>query len=188
MRGYIALMGALSLAVATPIAQGAPVGAPELFKGCMDLAKLRSPASGQPATINFLNKTKGNVNVIGIDATGSQKQRGTLGPGEHLNQVTFIGAAWLITDDGGNCLGAFETTGSQGLILKEPADGALDWGIRSSYDAVGTYTYLNNPSFECFRTFPQYDMKKSMTIYTKAIIYCTTLIAIIGYDAKHQYQ
>ena len=165
----------------------APVGPEELFSGCTNLATMRSPNSNQPATINFLNKTSTNINIIWIDFGGARKLYKTLLANQNLSQGTYIGHVWLVTDAAGDCLGAFRTTQSQGLIIKDAQDGAADWGIRSAYDAVGTWTYLNAPSLDCFHRFPQYDMKKSQTIYTNAVIYCTTLISIIGYDKKMHY-
>jgi hypothetical protein len=73
------------------------------------------------------------------------------------------------------------------MWLKEPAAAATDWGISSAYDAVATWNSLNNPTFDCFRRFPQYDMKKQQIIYTNTILFCTTLISIIGYEKKAHY-
>lgn len=187
MRTLSTLISILILAFGWSSARAAPIGPEALFNGCTNLGGLRSPKSTQPATINFLNRTKGNINIIWIDFNGAQKLFSTLAPNQNFNVNTFIGHSWLITNSSGGCLGAFRTSQSQGLIIKEPEDAAADWGIRSAYDAVGTWTYLNNPSFECFRRFPQYDMKKTHTIYTNAVIYCTTLISIIGYDKKAHY-
>jgi hypothetical protein len=118
-----AVAGTLALAFAGSAACAAPIEPDELFAGCTKLAALRSPASSsQPATINFLNKTTGTVNIIWIDFGGSRKLYGTLRPDRTASQATYTGHLWLITDQSNNCLGAFFAAQNQDIIVREPAN------------------------------------------------------------------
>jgi von Hippel-Lindau disease tumor suppressor protein len=108
------------LLIGTDSALAAPIGPEDLFKGCENLTTSRSPASKRPATMNFVNKTKGNVNVIWIDFNGVCRRYATLTPNSSGNQRTYIGHVWLITNSSGDCLGAFQTRQSQNLIVREP--------------------------------------------------------------------
>jgi hypothetical protein len=168
-----AVGGSLVFALAASAACAAPIGPEDLYAGCTKLAGVRSPASNQPATINFLNKTKGNVNIIWIDFGGSRRLYGTLGPNQNRNQPTYTGHVWLITDQSDNCLGAFPITESQAITVRDPAirepeNRAGTGGIRSEYDAVGTWRFPSNPSFECFRRFRGYDGQRGMQISLRA--------------------
>jgi von Hippel-Lindau disease tumor suppressor protein len=109
----------------------APVGQEDLLKGCTNLGSLRSPPTRQPVQLNFFNKTRSNINIIWIDFGGSRKHYATLGPNENHYQPTYVGHAWLITDPAGNCLGAFKTIQSQGLIIREPASLTKPLGLES---------------------------------------------------------
>jgi hypothetical protein len=165
----------------------APAGLEDLFRGCSNLGSLRSAVANQPISLNVLNKTSRNINIIWINYQGGRQLYRTIGPNQNWNQQTYVTHPWLLTDVSGNCLGAFTTSQSQGVIMKNAPDAAADWGIRSAYDAVSTWGSLNNPTFDCFRRFPQYDMKKQQILYTNAVLFCTTLISIIGYDRKQHY-
>jgi hypothetical protein len=113
-----AVAGTLALALAGSAACGAPIEPDELFAGCTKLAALRSPASSrQPATINFLNKTTGTVNIIWIDFGGSRKLYGTLRSDRSASQATYTGHLWLVTDQSNNCLGAFFAAQNQDIVV-----------------------------------------------------------------------
>lgn len=108
----------------------APVGPYELFRGCSNLSSLRSETYSQTILLNFLNKTKANINIIWIDYQGAPKLYRTLLPNQNFTQSTYVSHPWLITSAAGKCLGAFVASQSQRVIIKEP-DAAPDWGIRS---------------------------------------------------------
>src|SRR3979490_330593 len=103
-----AVAGTLALTLAGSSACAAPIGHDDLIAGCTKLAALRSPASSnQPATINFLNRTTGIVNIFWIDFGGARKLYGSLQPDRTASQATYTGHLWLVTDQSNNCLGAF---------------------------------------------------------------------------------
>ena len=116
------ITGTLALAFAASAACAAPIGPDDLLAGCTKLAGLRSPASNQPATIKFLNRTADRVNIIWIDFGGSRKLYGTLRPNQNASQPTYTGHLWLITDQSDNCLGAFAAAQDQEVIVREPAN------------------------------------------------------------------
>jgi hypothetical protein len=117
-----AVAGTLVLALAGSTACAAPIEPDDLFAGCTKLTDLRSPASNQTATINFFNRTTGNVNIIWIDFGGSRKLYGILRPNRNVSQPTYTGHLWLITDQSNNCLGAIRAAQDQDIIVREPAN------------------------------------------------------------------
>jgi hypothetical protein len=153
-----------------------------------NLGGLRSVNHNQSITLTFLNKTKSAVNIVWINYNGGRQLYRTLASNQSFSQPSYVTHPWLITDGPGHCLGAFVALQSQGVVIKEPEEAAADWGIRAAYDAVGTWNSLNNPTFDCFRKFNEYDMKKTNTAYFNAVIFCTTLVSIIGYDRKATFQ
>jgi hypothetical protein len=176
--------------------------APEaLFKGCADLKSLRPTIVSRGAQVEFVNKTKKTVTLFSIDSKDVQREHVKLPPDKDASfnpargeMDPRTGAAknwenrvWKVVDGAGHCLGAFVASEHAKVTIREPEAAARDWGTRAAYDLVPTYGGLNNPSFDCFRRFEEYDLKKTQTLYTNAIIFCTALTSVIGYDLKRKY-
>ena len=70
--------------------------------------------TGEETTLNFVNRTKDDVQLFWISATGQRQQYATLHPGQQYEQHTFAGHVWLVTDKEGKTLGVFEATEGDG--------------------------------------------------------------------------
>jgi hypothetical protein len=69
------------------------------------ITQARSSPSTTPATIVFVNETGGTVNVHWLAFDGSRQLFFQLAAGQIQSQATYIGHAWLVTDDAGACVG-----------------------------------------------------------------------------------
>jgi hypothetical protein len=108
-------------------AHAAPIRSEDLFDGCTNLIGLRSTNGNQSVNLSFLNKTRKSINIIWIDYHGAHVPYKTLLPDQVLKQRSYVTHPWLITDTSGNCLGAFVASQSQGVIVRERGDAAMDW-------------------------------------------------------------
>ena len=77
-----------------------------------------SVASSKPATIEFVNATGGTVTVYWLDFFGARQQWFTMQPGATVRQGTYIGHAWLVTDQAGTCVGyVLSTQAAQRYVI-----------------------------------------------------------------------
>lgn len=78
-----------------------------------------SERTGEETFINFINRTKGDVEVYWLDSDGRRRRYATIRPEESHEQHTYAGHAWLVTDKEGGRLAVFVAT-------EEPADAVVD--------------------------------------------------------------
>ena len=177
--GLIALL--VALCASTP-ALAQRTYPEQLFAGCNNYQGWRSPQSTQRITLNFANRTKAPINISWIGFNGAITFYKNLAPSQSWGINSFTSHPWLITNPQGKCLGTFIAGGSQGVVINEPEDAARDWGhLNPTYDVVDTWSLDHAPT-ECFHHFDQYQNRG--TVYYNVNIFCTAVVAFIGYDRK----
>lgn len=72
------------------------------------LAPKRTTHTGEETVIRFHNTTAAPVELFWVDESGERKSYGRVRPGETVEQHTYTGHVWLVTDANGNSLGFFE--------------------------------------------------------------------------------
>ncbi len=72
------------------------------------LAPKRTTHNGNETTVRFHNTTAAPVELFWVDEGGERKPYGRVRPGQSVEQHTYAGHVWLVTDSLGNPLGFFE--------------------------------------------------------------------------------
>ncbi len=70
----------------------------------------RTTHNGNETTVRFHNTTTAPVELFWVDDSGERKSYGRVRPGQTMEQHTYAGHVWLVTDSLGNPLGFFEAT------------------------------------------------------------------------------
>jgi dipeptidyl aminopeptidase/acylaminoacyl peptidase len=73
-------------------------------------APRRSTHTGGETTVRFQNATEAVVDLFWVDEAGGRKPYGRIRPGQTVEQHTYVGHVWLVTDSPGSPLGFFEAT------------------------------------------------------------------------------
>jgi len=78
-------------------------------------------SSPTPVTtrIVFLNESKELRKIYWLDFKGGRQRYGELKPGERVEQETFLGHAWLVTDSQDNALGLYYPDGQKRVVVLE---------------------------------------------------------------------
>jgi len=69
-----------------------------------------SRRTGAETSLNFVNRTRDEVELFWLDTGGERRSYGKLRPGEQREQHTFAGHVWLAVNDEGRTIAAFEGT------------------------------------------------------------------------------
>lgn len=88
--------------------------AARLGGGCPAWGKERSPASNQPATAKFANKSDRALTVYWLGFDGSVQGYAGLVPGESTEIPSFVGHKWIAKDFTGSCVG--------GVMVVQPGE------------------------------------------------------------------
>jgi dipeptidyl aminopeptidase/acylaminoacyl peptidase len=67
-----------------------------------------SRRTGSETSLNFLNRTEGEVELFWLDTGGERRSYGKLAPGAQREQHTFDGHIWLAVNERGRTVAAFE--------------------------------------------------------------------------------
>lgn len=96
----------IDVAIARPAQPAESRVAPE--KMCASEENTRSPSGPRPATtMTFKNYRGSRVRIYWIDFEGSRKLYAYIESGQSVVQPTFLTHPWVVTDDGGRCLGLY---------------------------------------------------------------------------------
>lgn len=87
---------------------GLPAGKPLSTSAQKSLAPKRTTHTGEETVIRFHNTMAAPVELFWVDESGERKSYGRVRPGETVEQHTYAGHVWLVTDANGNSLGFFE--------------------------------------------------------------------------------
>jgi dipeptidyl aminopeptidase/acylaminoacyl peptidase len=83
-----------------------------------------STDGGEETTINFVNKTTGEVTLLWVDPAGHRQSYGTLGAGKNSEQNTYAGHVWVVNNSDGKTLGIFQAIDGGGdAIIQNAGDG-----------------------------------------------------------------
>ena len=74
------------------------------------LTQKRTTHNGNETTVRFHNSTAAPVELFWVDESGERKPYGRVRSGQTVEQHTYAGHVWLVTDSPGNPLGFFEAT------------------------------------------------------------------------------
>jgi hypothetical protein len=74
---------------------------------CEDEHTIRSKRSYSPTSIEIANNGSSSLSIFWINETGRRHPFGHLAPGEVAGFSTFVGHAWLLADDAGECLAVY---------------------------------------------------------------------------------
>ena len=84
-----------------------------------------SPRTGEETRVTFLNRTKGEIELVWLDLDGKRRSYGRMRGGVERSQHTFAGHVWLILDDQGRALGTVEA-GDEPAKVEITADAIAD--------------------------------------------------------------
>ena len=87
-----------------------------------------SQDGGAETTVRFINHTTEPVKLLWIDASGERTGYGTIEADHDLEQNTFAGHVWLVTDNNDRPLGTFEATATAGVAVIDPAQRGGNFG------------------------------------------------------------
>ncbi|HEX7665515.1 MAG TPA: hypothetical protein VF407_13410 [Polyangiaceae bacterium] len=82
---------------APPLGQGAPSST--LASIAVDAAPQTSVRSTTPTSIEFVNRRAKKIQIEWIDFAGQKKPYAMIEPGRSVVQATYVGHAWLVTED-----------------------------------------------------------------------------------------
>jgi dipeptidyl aminopeptidase/acylaminoacyl peptidase len=104
------------------------------------ITRVHPSETGEETTITFINRTSAAVNLFWVDPGGKRVGYGTIDPGQRREQNTFAGHVWVVTDQNGKRVAAFEAAsgGGDAIIEKRDAPAALPDGVE--VDAPSTQT------------------------------------------------
>jgi membrane protein YdbS with pleckstrin-like domain len=100
------------LALVCAIHQGSPAG----MTACAELGEARrcqqesaypSQPTQQQAVFTVVNRSRETVKFFWLDRSGARALYSSLAPGGHVEQQTRVGAHWLVSTEGGRCIGIF---------------------------------------------------------------------------------
>jgi membrane protein YdbS with pleckstrin-like domain len=100
------------LALVCAIHPGSPAG----VTACAELGEARrcqqesaypSQPTQQGAVFTVLNRSRETVKFFWLDRSGARALYSSLPPGGHVDQQTHVGAHWLVSTEGGRCIGIF---------------------------------------------------------------------------------
>ena len=77
-------------------------------------APAASRRTGPETSLSFHNRSAGRVELFWLDPDGNRRSYGTLGAGESREMHTFAGHVWLVVDELGRSLAAFEAADKPG--------------------------------------------------------------------------
>jgi dipeptidyl-peptidase-4 len=86
-----------------------------------------SRRTGSDTSLNFINRTSGEVELFWLSTEGRHQSYGKLAPGAQREQHTFAGHAWVATDAAGKTLASFEASerGGEAVISTNAVSGSL---------------------------------------------------------------
>src|ERR1043165_8129269 len=76
-----------------------------------------SRRTGDSTTLNFINRTPGEVDGFCLDTAGERKHYAEVKAGESWETNTFDGHVWLVADKSDKMLGVFEATRSSSTAI-----------------------------------------------------------------------
>jgi dipeptidyl-peptidase-4 len=76
----------------------------------------RSNHMGTAVNLTFVNRTKGEIELIWFDPAGNRKSYGKLAPGESRAQPTYEKHVWIVADASGTALAGIQAPGEDSLV------------------------------------------------------------------------
>jgi hypothetical protein len=78
---------------------------------CADVGSVHSSA-GASVQYSFSDQSSANIAIAMIDASGTEIQEVTMGPGGNYTAGTAVGVYWVVENSGGGCLAVIDVGGS----------------------------------------------------------------------------
>lgn len=117
-------------------------------RGLRPLDFVPRSAAGDSTTIEIFNKTGKTLSVFWVDTQGGRIPYGQINPGDSFSQNTYVSHTWLLLDQEGNPVAAFQAGAGDKTAYVEPAtpapnkersadrSGRRRWGSNSGRDAA----------------------------------------------------
>lgn len=107
------LLGAVALVLVASAVDAAPVAR---MRSCDDESDLMSARTRQATTVWFRNEAGRTRKLYWLDFNGDRKFYAVIEPGQQVEQQTYGGHPWVVTDRRDRCVSIYVPSGRSGVV------------------------------------------------------------------------